>query len=189
MSGPKVQVCGGMVYLPLPSRCTLHPSPPYSGLCCLVAKSCLTLHDPMNYSPPALLPQDFPGKNTGVGCHFLLQGILLTQGSSPCLLHWQGYSLSPSYQESPETDGLKTELQTEGRVNTTADQSRLYTLGFRVDPQASHSEILVLRVCVGSSLQAKWKEQAKLVAFSLQSSSPSSSFLSPEYCSYPHSFQ
>ena len=34
----------------------------------------------------------FPSKNTGVGCHFLLQGIFLTQGSNPrllCLLHWQ----------------------------------------------------------------------------------------------------
>ena len=31
----------------------------------------------------------FPGKNIGVGCHFLFQGILLTQGSKPCLLHWQ----------------------------------------------------------------------------------------------------
>ena len=27
-----------------------------------------------------LCPWDSPGKNTGVGCHFLLQGILLTQG-------------------------------------------------------------------------------------------------------------
>ena len=33
----------------------------------------------------------FPSKNTGVGCHFLLQRIFLTQGSNPCLrhLHWQ----------------------------------------------------------------------------------------------------
>ena len=30
---------------------------------------------------------DSPGKNTGVGCHFLLQGIFLTQGSNPGLLH------------------------------------------------------------------------------------------------------
>ena len=30
---------------------------------------------------------DFPGKNTGVGCHFLLQGISLTQGLNSCLLH------------------------------------------------------------------------------------------------------
>ena len=33
-----------------------------------------------------LCPQNLPGKNTGVGCHFLLQGIFLTQGLNPCLL-------------------------------------------------------------------------------------------------------
>ena len=39
-----------------------------------------------------LCPWDFSGKNIGVGCHFLLQGIFPTQGSNPylvCLLHWQ----------------------------------------------------------------------------------------------------
>ena len=49
-----------------------------------------TLH-PMDYSPPEF-KWDFPGKNTGVGCHALLQGIFLTQGSNPSLfhlLHWQ----------------------------------------------------------------------------------------------------
>ena len=29
----------------------------------------------------------FPSQDTGVGCHFLLNGILLTQGLNPCLLH------------------------------------------------------------------------------------------------------
>ena len=29
----------------------------------------------------------FSGKNTSMGCHFLLQGIFLTQESNPCLLH------------------------------------------------------------------------------------------------------
>ena len=33
-----------------------------------------------------LCPRNSPGKNTGVGCHFLLQGIFLTQGSSLDLL-------------------------------------------------------------------------------------------------------
>ena len=31
--------------------------------------------NPMDYSPPRRSPWDFPGKNTGEGCHFLLQGI------------------------------------------------------------------------------------------------------------------
>ena len=34
-----------------------------------------------------LCPWDFPGKNTGMGCHFPLQGIFLTQASNPSLLH------------------------------------------------------------------------------------------------------
>ena len=34
-----------------------------------------------------------PGKNTGVGCHFLLQGVFLTLGLSPHLLQWQADSL------------------------------------------------------------------------------------------------
>ena len=34
---------------------------------------CLTLCDPIDGSPPGSCPWDSPGKNTGVGCHFLLQ--------------------------------------------------------------------------------------------------------------------
>ena len=34
-----------------------------------------------------LQPWDFPGKNTGVGCHFLLQEIFPTQELNPGLLH------------------------------------------------------------------------------------------------------
>ena len=33
-----------------------------------------------------LCPWDFPDKNTGVGCHFLLKGIFPTQGWNPCVL-------------------------------------------------------------------------------------------------------
>ena len=40
----------------------------------------------MDRSPARLLrPWDFPGKNAGVGSHFLLQGIFPTQGLNPCL--------------------------------------------------------------------------------------------------------
>ena len=57
---------------------------------CSVTELCPTLSNPMDCSPPRLLcPWDFPGKTTGVGCHFLLQGIFPTQGSNPHLLHWQ----------------------------------------------------------------------------------------------------
>ena len=38
-----------------------------------------------------LCPWSLPGKDTGVGCHFLLQGIFLTQRLNLCPLHWQAY--------------------------------------------------------------------------------------------------
>ena len=65
----------------------------------------LTLGDPRGLQPARLLcPWRFPGKDTRVGCHFLLQGIFLTQGSNPGLLHlllWQADSLPLSHQGSP----------------------------------------------------------------------------------------
>ena len=53
-----------------------------------VTQSCPTLCDPMDYSPPgsSLCPWNSPGKNTGVGSHFFLQKIFLTQGLNLCLL-------------------------------------------------------------------------------------------------------
>ena len=44
---------------------------------------------------------DFSGKNTGAGCHFLLQGIFPTQGLNPYLLNWQADSLPLSHLGSP----------------------------------------------------------------------------------------
>jgi len=67
--------------------------------CYWVTKFCQTLLRPRRLQPASsLCPWDFPGKNTGVGCHFLLQGIFPTQGSNLCLLHWQAGSLSPSHR-------------------------------------------------------------------------------------------
>ena len=47
-----------------------------------------------------LCPWNSPGKDTGVGCHFLLQGIIPTQGLNPHLLHWQVDSLELCHQGS-----------------------------------------------------------------------------------------
>ena len=58
----------------------------YNYVLCLVAQSCLILGDPMNEfmatpcSPPgSSVHGHSPGKNTGVGCHALLQGLFPTQ--------------------------------------------------------------------------------------------------------------
>ena len=66
-------------------------------MCAKSLQSCLTLCDPMDCSPSgSSVHGDSPGKNTGVGCHALLQGIFLTQGWNLhllSLLHWQVDSL------------------------------------------------------------------------------------------------
>ena len=57
-------------------------------LLCVVAQSCLTVCHAIDCSRQALLcPWNSAGKNTVVGCHSLLQGIFLTQGWNPGLLH------------------------------------------------------------------------------------------------------
>ena len=52
------------------------------------AQLCPTPCDPMDCGPlGSSVHGIFSGKNAGVGCHFLLQGIFPTQGSNLCLLH------------------------------------------------------------------------------------------------------
>ena len=58
------------------------------------AQLCPTLCDPTDLRRP----WDFPGKNTGVGCHFLLQGTFPTQESNPGLLHCRQMLYRPSHQ-------------------------------------------------------------------------------------------
>ena len=67
---------------------------------CLVAQLCL-FATPWTVAHQAFLSGDSPAKNTGVGCHALLQGIFPTQGSNPPLPHcrWILYRLTP--QGSP----------------------------------------------------------------------------------------
>ena len=68
---------------------------------CSVTKSCSALLWPRGLQSVRLLcPWNSPGKNTGVGCYFFLQGIFPTQESNPCLLNWQAGSLPLSPQRS-----------------------------------------------------------------------------------------
>ena len=74
--------------------------------CCVT--HCLTLLQPLRQWPARLLcPWDFPGKNSGVGCHILLQGIFQTHpGMKPASPALQADSLLLSYQESPSMEQL-----------------------------------------------------------------------------------
>ena len=77
---------------------------------CSVTQSYLTLCDPMDYKLLGYSVHGiFASKNTGLGCHFLLQGIFPTQESNPHLLHWQADSLPLSHLGSP--GGLGANIQ------------------------------------------------------------------------------
>ena len=78
---------------------------------CLVTQSCLTLLWSHGLYPTRLLcPWDSPGKNTGVGCRALFQGIFPTQGSNPSLLHCRQILYQLSYQGSPYNAVCKLNL-------------------------------------------------------------------------------
>ena len=117
-------------YLQVPGWAANRPGPG----CCSVAKSCLTLCNPMACSPPVFpvlqylpefaqthliesvmlcdpmdcsppgCPWNSPAKNTGVGCHSLLRGIFPTQGLNLHLLHCRGILYHLSHQGS--SDGV-----------------------------------------------------------------------------------
>ena len=68
----------------------------------LVTQSCLTLCDPMDCSVPgSSVYGDSSGKNPGVGCHALLQGIFPTQGLNPGLPYCRWILYHMSHQGSP----------------------------------------------------------------------------------------
>ena len=76
---------------------------------CSVVSNSLPSHGLQPTRP--LYPWDFPGRNTGVGWYFLLQGILPTQESNPCLLHRQEDSLPVSHLGSPHEKHMATGKQ------------------------------------------------------------------------------
>ena len=78
------------------------------------------LLQPMDRKCQAPLPVDFSGKNTGVACHFLLQGIILTQRWNPhlCPLHCRQILYWLSHQGSPiDTLGLNQFSKFENNKN------------------------------------------------------------------------
>ena len=73
-----------------------------SGVLCLVTQLCLTLYDSTNCSPPgSSVHGSSLGKNTGVACHALLQGIFPTQGLNPGLPNCRQILYHLSHQGSP----------------------------------------------------------------------------------------
>ena len=81
--------------------------------------SCVRLFaTPWTVAHRLLGPWDSPDKNTGAGCHFLLQGIFPTQGSNLGLLHCRQTLYHLTYQGSPLS-------KNEGKIKTFPEKQKL----------------------------------------------------------------
>ena len=91
--------------------------------CAMLSHLVVSVCNSINYSFPGFsVHRDSPGKNIGVGCHALLQGIFLTQGSNPSLLyllHWQAGSLPliPPGKPPNNIQGKKSYLKSLGSMD------------------------------------------------------------------------
>ena len=133
------------------------PTYPYVYPClCLVAQLCSTLGDPMDCSPPgSSVHGDFPGKNTGVGCHAFFQGIPPTWGSNPGLLQADSWlSEPPRLRNTAIFKGmLEKETATQSsilawRIPWTEEPRSLQSMGSQRAGHNWATSLSLLRVCI-----------------------------------------
>ena len=92
----------------------------------LVVQLCLTLYEPMDCSlPGSSVHGDSPGKNTGVACHALFQGVFPTKGSNPGLPHCRQILYSLKHQGSQKFNS--SPQQSSSRTTTNSDSSTIKT--------------------------------------------------------------
>jgi len=107
-----------------PVPISLHGFDIYIHACVLNHFSHECLLQPYGLLPTRLLcPWDSPGKNTGVGCHVLLQRIFPTQGSSP---HWQVGSLPLMPPGTPPNHWIAREFPVSTVLNVHSVLDKVY---------------------------------------------------------------
>ena len=95
-------VCTRVIFLPEDSARIIR-----CAVLCLVAQLCPTLFDPMDWDlPGSSVHEDSPGKNTGVVCQALLQGIFPALGIKPRSPTLQADSLLSELPEKPKNPGV-----------------------------------------------------------------------------------
>ena len=98
---------------------------------------------PHGLQPTRLLyPWDFPGKNTCRGYHFLFQGIFLTQGSNPCLLHCRRIL----YPLEPLGKPLCCIRAFSNRWALSIRWSKYWSFSFSISPSNGYSRLIPFRI-------------------------------------------
>ena len=120
------------IYFILPVRRTSR-----SSLLWLVTQSCLTLCDPMDYSlSGSSVHGDSPGKNTGVGCHALLQG-------------WVSDAIQPSHPLSSPSPPALNPSQHQGLfqlVNSSHEVAKVLSFSFTISPSKETPGLISFRM-------------------------------------------
>ena len=117
----------------------------------------------------ALCPWDFPGKNTGVGCHFLLQEIFLTQESDLLLVHcrqtlylwnslcwatvgWCSFQIRAAARRGHEMQPEPADTTTTLRDCLFSGEGCAYKLGQHPHSRSRFSEHVCLSICICGTL-------------------------------------
>jgi len=144
--------------------------------------SCVRLFaTPWTVPLQAPLSMDSPGKNTGVGCHFLLQGIFPTQGSNPVCIASRLFTTEPPgkplvprtcYKQGLERNGFSDSFQTfPDTLHVTADVVLFLRSPSLGPPCTCSGVVLGLRcgdvVCLPSVLMAAHRPCVSLSVFFL----------------------
>ena len=143
--------------------CSSLETPFILALVCACVLSCFShawlFAIPWTVAPQAPLSMGFPSKNTGVGCHSLLQGTFLTQGSNPDLLHCRRILYCLSHQGSPGHFGEMLKEFKPTLKNNLEDQAWLFFFKSFVQlvrslPSSNDNlafYFLLLSLCISSS--------------------------------------
>ena len=114
------------------------------------AWSCPNLCNPVDWSlPGSSVHETSQARITGVGCHFLLQGIFLAQGFNVCLLHflhWQADSLPQHHLGSPTiSDDMTTnKLLKRGFYRITISTPNIASFSIYKDKQRKFNQLKCL---------------------------------------------
>ena len=133
--------------------------------CCLVAKSWLTLWDPMACQVP--LPWNFPGKHTGMDYHFLLQGIFQPRDHelmSPALAG--GFFTSePPGKPTTEHYIAKKKEGNSAIYNNTSESGRHYAKWKKLDTQEKILQDVTYMMNLVKLIEAEWFPRAQAGVF------------------------
>ena len=114
-----------------------------------------------------LCPWDFPGKNTGMGCHFLLQGIFLTQGLNSGFPHCRQTLYPLSHQKIPWATVMLSQFtwRLKKKIAALGGKKFFQEKGRPVLRGNGRNRMHHACCCFYQGASSRWRDKAKQTAF------------------------